>query len=718
MIKINIEALRVFNSLYKLGITEQEFTEIREEQKHEERTGLSINLVKKGKIIGVSHDEKQSIVIKKVRGDIKPIPKSRILFKTLITFKDIPEEIYTLHAIAQYHALDTTIKYTANTIEELKDRVCDRFIDRYPKELGEKINTGYSYNTDKAEKKAKLNLIQKQIKALFWLFDEDFKEFKPQTARKNVARIIKVFQRNNRRLAIIQINEKWERKSGGVMCQRWIDTIKQTTFKIVTFTPKDERFNFVSPNREIFLKYEGGYSGNSNIWLDDKLFEKVTAQELSILSNKFEDEWVFLTADEYNKQSKGVRLELMNARRKEQEDNIRSKLEKEIKKRFKKGKVVRQGITLSNTEISYQGVSIKGKRIGEYIAQQQIHLLESPNFNEIFEGFIDYILDYQQTGFDREYNACFVSRLNGKQKIEIHNTKIVVEKKGNLLYVNGKKINQDDVGKVLKNAITYNTQAEYDEWVSYTSRVNLRLQEALNNTAMAFELHIDNTDDNCLVGDTTKMSLSIPIRRENNKNYVKIGNKEYKVKNIQALFDLGKEVNSCKYRYGGGGYLQRTIKLLYKAIADITPKAIGELIKNGKKEYRLMNKEREERELKRINRSKEFIKNAVKLTKAKKVNGGYFVKGLTKITYFVDERSLEVYTIKNGKQDKNLCIVDNDYSWERKDDEALRNDRVAKRLLMLSKDKKVAKEIYDTGDKVDQHWRTIQENKTNESVVI
>ena len=92
------------------------------------------------------------------------------------------------------------------------------------------------------------------------------------------------------------------------------------------------------------------------------------------------------------------------------------------------------------------------------------------------------------------------------------------------------------------------------------------------------------------------------------------------------------------------------------------------------------------------------------------------MKGVSGTLYFVDEDNLGVWTIKDGQQDTHLCIVDDDYSWD-EDDEALQNDRIAKRLLMLAKDKKVAREIYDKGDKVDTHWLEIQEARTGSVVV-
>ncbi len=718
---MDINALRVFNALYRLGITETEFKEISKEQSHTERTGLCVNLIKKGNIIGVSHDERHQIIINKISGTIKVQPKSRVLFKTLIPFMELPQEVYTLHQIAQYRALDTEIRYEVRNMDELKDRICDRFVDGYPKELGGMYEDVYAgFESREKNKRLKPKLVERQLKALFWLFGEDFTAFKPCVARKNIARIIKVFQRNNRRLAIIQINEEWNKKRGGLLGGRWTDLIQRTSFKITTFTPGDERFNFVSPNREIFLMYECDNHGKANIWLADDMFEKVSAEELKILSKRYdenqEDRWIYLTADEYNKQRTGIRLELMNAKRAEQEESARDRLSKAMQEQFKNGKVVRQGIEMTKNSIIYEGVRIENNKIGEYIQQQQIHLLERPSFNEIFEGFVDYLLEYEQIGFDRNYDSKMKSSIEGKHILRANRIKIILEKRNKLFYVNDHRIKHDDIPEVLKSSIAFQTQAKYDEWVASTSKVDLRLQDILRKKSLTFEQFFDTTDENCLIQKKDRIRFSIPIKRKDGKNYVIIEGKDFRIKNINALLDLTKEINSFRHKYSGGGYLQRTIKLLFKAIDGITAEEIGKLIRNGRKEYRLSVERERKEQKKKLKRSRAFIRNAVRLTKARKVDGGYFVKGLTGTTYFVDEEDLEVWIIKNEKKDTHLCIVDNDYRWGDMDEDALKNDRIAKRLLLLSKDEKVAGEIYDKGDKVDKWW--LQIKRTNKGSVV
>jgi hypothetical protein len=58
---MDINALRVFNALHSLSISEEEFALIESEQGHTERSGLYIGCFKKEQSIGVSHDENQVV---------------------------------------------------------------------------------------------------------------------------------------------------------------------------------------------------------------------------------------------------------------------------------------------------------------------------------------------------------------------------------------------------------------------------------------------------------------------------------------------------------------------------------------------------------------------------------------------------------------------------------------------------------------------------------
>jgi len=116
--------------------------------------------------------------------------------------------------------MDAEIKHKATNIEELKDRVCDRFIDGNARELGGyyddvfyRDSRSYDPNIRDNWQSLKSELMDTQLNAIFWLFNEDYTKFNKSVkeARKNIPRIIKVFERNNRRLAIIHCTEDYEK---------------------------------------------------------------------------------------------------------------------------------------------------------------------------------------------------------------------------------------------------------------------------------------------------------------------------------------------------------------------------------------------------------------------------------------------------------------------------------------------------------------------------
>ncbi|MFH0874744.1 MAG: hypothetical protein V1859_02315 [archaeon] len=710
MIKINIETLRVFNALKKLGITETEFSEIEKELNSRIRTGLAIVCVKQDYSICVSHDERHQIVIRKIVYENKaPMAKSRILFKTLTNINDLPDEIYTLHSIAQYRALDDEIYYVADTLEELKDRICDRFSDNYPKELGDAYDEVYpSYNEREKNKVIRPQVVDEQLKSIFWLFNEPYSEIL-KASRDNIARIVKVFSRNNRRVAIIQECEEYNKqRSCGLYSGSWYEHISKVSLKIKTFTPRDRRYNYVCPGREVYLPH--GWEENGQIWLDDNLSEKVTHEELKVLSRRVTEErnnWILLTADSYNSMKNAVKLELLSAKRKATEDSARKNLVQSIQKSFSEGKAVRCGIEFTKKSVSYQGISFTGNKISLFLSEQNVLFMEQPDFTNIYESYIDWLLDPIV-----KHNIYYISKktvdfkFKGKELITVKGIKIILEKKGNNLFINNLRICKEDAAIAIKKAISFATCEEYNNWLKTVSILNLKLQKAFEQGGLDFELMIDKTDDNCLLNhdDESRMLLSISLIREKNKNYTVINSTRYKIKDINALLSLSKDVNMVRLGASGGGYLQRTIKILYQAIDGISPKEIGELIENGKDAYESLHKKQEKERLKKLKMSKKFIENAVRLSKAEKIKNGFLVQGLSGTIYFVGS-NLSVYTTKNGKTDKYLCIID----IGTEDSESGRNDAIAKRLLMLSKDKVVADELYDLGDKMDHWWLRLRE---------
>jgi hypothetical protein len=704
---MDINALRVFDSLHNLSITEEEFADLEREQKATDRTGLYIRCIKSGYSICVSHDENHKIIIREIKKEF-PVP-SRVLFKTLITFDDLPEEIYTLHAIAQYRALDTDMKYRADNLEELKDRICDRFIDSFPKELGHFYDDVHyqelhSYDEEKRTTcgELKTKLIERQLRALFWLFGEDYERFEKEVkvARKNIPRIIKVFERNNRRMAIIQRIEDYEKRRGGFMYNpAWFERVQGSRLMIRCFKPSNPQYNYVDVNREMYLPMD--HVETAEIWLDDDLFEKIEYPELKVLSKRmFPDQerggndarkWQLLTADEFNKKQTLLRIEVMSATRKHQEEEAKKNLAKSIDTQFKKGKVVRQGITFRKDSIECEGVAVKNDKLGAFVLRNQIHLQQEPEFSKIVKDFICYILNIEAVWSNYSSSMSYACNFKGDETIAIGKVKLRIESRKNNVFVNNHRISKNDLVDVIFTALFHRNQKDFDQYLAYSSRVNLTLQKALSDGGISFELKIDKTNDNSLPIKEEKMVLSLPIYREKGKNFTTINGTDYQIKDLNAFFDIGKDLNSARVGYGGGGYLQRTIKLLYRSIKGITPREIGEIIKNGEQEYTKLQEKIRKENAEKSKRAAGFLNEAVRLSKAKKIKDGFLITGKSGKQYTVNADTLAVYEAGKGKPDMYVCIVDmgtsTDTDWGRK-------DALAKRLLMLAHDLKVADQVH------------------------
>ncbi|NJD75747.1 MAG: hypothetical protein FIB08_01440 [Candidatus Methanoperedens sp.] len=704
---MDINALRVFDALHSLGITEAEFADLENEQKATDKTGLYIRCIRSGYFIGVSHDENHKILIKDCKKEF-PTP-GRVLFKTLITFDELPEEIYTLHAIAQYKSLDTDMKARADNLEELKDRICDRFVNNFPRELGRFYDDVHyqelhSYDEQKRASwgELKTKLIDRQLRALFWLFGDDYDKFEREVkpARKNIPRIIKVFERNNRRMAVIQRFDDYDKRRGGMMYNpAWYEKVQGNALMIACFKPGNPQYNYVDLNREMYLP--NGTDETAEIWLGNDLYEKTEFPELKVLSRRlFADKenndgarnrWVLLTADVFNRKQTLLRIEVMSAKRQHEEEETRKKLAKSVDDQFKKGKVVRQGITFTKNSIECEGILVKNDKLGGFVMRNQIHLQMEPEFSKIVKDFIIYALNIQAVWSNYSSDVNYVCNFTGDEKIQIGKVSLHIESRKHNIFVNDRRIAKNDLVDVIFTAMFHRNQKDFDQYLAYSSRVNLALQKALSDGGISFELKIDKTNDNSLPINEERMVLSLPLFREKNKNFTTINGVNYQIQDLNAFFDIGKDINSARIGYGGGGYLQRTIKLLYRSIKGITPKEIGEIIKNGEQEYTKLQEKIRKENAARLKKANGFLAEAVRLSKAKKIKNGFTIIGKSGKPYTINSETLAVYDVAKGSPGRYVCIVDMgtslDTDWGRK-------DALAKRLLMLAHDLKVADEVH------------------------
>ena len=678
---MDLITLRVLNTIHKLSITEEEFKDIEEEQ-NTIHTGIYIATVKGDNSILIDHDEKHRIMIMPVK-DAQP--KKRVLFKTL-TFKDVPENVYVLHRIGKYKALDDKIKHIANNMEELKEIILMRFTDSYPQELGGEYDDVWGEADERRKAKLKKpKIVEDQLKALYWLFGEDYND-EGIPSRLNIPRIIKVWKHKNKRTALFQEKECWTAERSPMYHS--YEKIDRITYKIKTYTPKDKEYNCVCPNREVGLSNNSDYS---EVWLDDNLFEKVPSSEIEIIMRlaKKDGFWL-LNADKYFEIQHHIKNECKRMVRGEEEEEAKKILVENIQKQFKDGKVVRNGITFTKDNISYEGIVVKGDKMDEYIVRNNLVFLEYPDFNEMIDDYIEELLKiHTDTNY---YPYMKTMTFQGKANLEVNGVKIEVVREKGRITVNGYRIAKEDVEEVVKSAIRH--KDEYNEYVAGVSKTCLKMQKILKRCYFKFELDVTGTNDCALSLKERKMILVIPVIQG---NFIIVNDKQFKIKNVRSFVNL--DVSYVDWRYNGSP-LQKFCVQLHKAVKDISEQEISLLIEEGMSNYSKQVEEQRKIDKVKIDKSKKFIENAVRISKAVKINDGYLVKGLSGTEYTVNSKTLAVY-----KGDDYICIVD--VKTDNKTEWGL-NDAVAKRLLMLSKDVKVAKEVHTLGDKMDAHWQEIE----------
>ena len=673
---MDINNLRVYNAMYNLKLSEEDFEKIQTELDSKNSGVANMNYTK-GYMIYIHHDNNNDIHIKKAKKGI-PTP-SRILCKTLITFQNIPEQIYTLHSIAKYKAWDWNHKFRADNLKQLKDRIIERFVDDYDKTIES----------------------EDQMKAVFWLFDQPFHQVKQVKARKGLLTILKVFSMKNKRLVIIK-DHYTHHHGGGFNGGSWDEEV--INYQVTTYKPNNPEYNYASPGREF----------KKTIWLDDDLIGKVSPAEISLIHNrKFGEytggEFLLLTSKEYGRLQASLRIELMSARRQEEKQEVEKQFENKAEKTFReKGKFVRNGITFSRNNISYGELEIQGPDMKNFIEDNNIITADNNDFNTLVASYIEHIMVRRCTENYYSGNVRFETTFEGEVDLKIGKVRVrVISKncgKAKILYLstpNSKikydyRIKRDEVCDVLKAAIGYSVQEDYDKFIERVSKVSLRLDNVLRQ-GLSFTITVRPREDNDLIKTVREVHYTLKVERDGNKNFLVFDDEKFKITDTPKFLTLQHTPEDTHDRVG---HINRMSKILMTSVKDLRPECVGTLIREGGKEHEA-----------RVARSKEFITNAVKLTKAKKKGDGWIVKGVSGKQYWVG-KDLQVYTFVNGEKDDYLCIVDVDSNTK---DEAGRNDCIAKRLLALSKDEVVAKDIYNNGDKVDKYWKEVGSNASVES---
>lgn len=504
---------------------------------------------------------------------------------------------------------------------------------------------------------------QKAVAALYKLLGLEYQKIdwavygKEKNLRKAPSYVNYIFRviplANNRRLAIT------------TQANNWGSEVKFVGFVV---TPEDRKYNYVD-NERFIAKYGESHRWStvdtSNVYFADP--NPIFPKEINVISREFSRSSGFMVID--NRTLDRAILQDKRVRDKEEAESkarsqIQSRLEK-LLEGLKEGKsFTYNDITFSLGQFEYEGQVVSNTEVDLFEVLRDFRLNyreEYFNFDRIFDQFLREV----QRGAQRSGGKI------GTVDYTIERTESVNSKnvKSKRFYINGIRINGKEVIDALKRALCYDKTKDYTKFLESISRCSLEIHEKL-----ATGIKVKSEDPIRRRGFTFKISLD----RENDKNFVVIGEEKISVKNINRLIALSGP--------GRGYYATRSLGDIIDLLTDekvlgLNHDQIASLISEGKKSLE-----------EQIKKEKEMLEKTLKLfgveEKSVTFSGGtmqtgYLVPGKLR-QYLVVKDDLRVYEYPSGRY---ICIVDKGHSTYTS------TSRLVNRIHALSNDSKLSKTI-------------------------
>jgi hypothetical protein len=230
--------------------------------------------------------------------------------------------------------------------------------------------------------------------------------------------------------------------------------------------------------------------------------------------------------------------------------------------------------------------------------------------------------------------------------------------------VNGYRINKEEVQQVLARAICFPNTEEFTTFCKSVSACSLKYHRLLAS-GLTITVHDEIFDET--------VSFKLTLERERGRNYISIGNKQWKIADTNRLLTI---LNAYK--------MSRVINILLSpAIVGMTGEEIKDVLEGGKKTL-VEQKQREEELLK--NTIEQFgieELNSVTCTNGK-ILSGYLVHGNMR-DYLVEKTKCMVFEYPSGRY---ICMVDKNGN-----NEHTNVARLVNRFYALSNDSRLATEI-------------------------
>lgn len=456
--------------------------------------------------------------------------------------------------------------------------------------------------------------------------------------------------------------------------------------KLVLYKPEDKGYNYIDKKRVLCERKFSSISDNKNmIYFDDKLSETLIENGFNIDSDIFKDENIdniIVGKDKYENFKKQQKLKKKRSEQKEKKKKMLKKKKEEMKKKFIEGE--KDELMLGDIKLTPSYIEYNNRRIGgeNYDIRNELSFLDGKRVD--LTDFNNWLKSICQ-GIYHKYNK---NKLYHEEKPFSHYTKLeVINENGNkiianvdvklsknecqLYYINGERINKNEVQTVLRDIVCMENQNSFDKYLSKISKCSLRYREYMAN-GVVFDVDIGITSRR----KTAKMRFD--IERENRKFYLVInkddGKERYRINRMNEFLRKTVEKKTTT-----------SLEKLYNyflSVFDISNEEVEEILKYGLRKYR-----------ETIKRSKILLEETIQaldVEKTKKdfgnsVKKGYVVTSNSNNKYFVTN-NLNVYTLP----DKNhICIVEKNM-----DNGLPKNDKLVTRLYSLKNDNRMVKDIH------------------------
>jgi len=560
----------------------------------------------------------------------------------------VPEQLYTLLENLHYcsemeiHALNDEEIEKHNGIEVYDDLTWLIEVTNGPrifeKIKAEELNDGLAINSSKEFDDS----FDKIIEMCDWLLPGAKKtETKDDVLEKQLLSenfgdrgealgyIEGILEKDNHRLGIISLYTK--------------DHYRKSSYRrLFLLNHEDDLFNYADIDRICVIDRRNHYSYTTIPISKTGVFGKLLFTEEVTLPTREALQWIVrhITGNDTqlydaSQLKLSVKKFSEDIRRKKEEEDEKKALETKLKQKIetiKAGKkLILNGMTIKKDSIEYEEQILKRSDKADWVYTSLLRLsraykFDDINWDSVFEEFIRTISRENSKG--EIGDVSFALRYEeSTNRANITSTKT---------YLNDHRINKMEILDCLRRAVCYETQEDFNEFLSNVSSCSLKFHRYLQ-TGVDFQVSGMRYNEG--------FSFKLPLERRKNLMYIVLGDNEYKVRdtnrliNTQNMSDLGEIME---------------LLLGDKVIEGMTIDDAKSVLKLAKIEFQSA-----------IDKSKKLLEETEKTLKLEKrkdiqmneitVREGYIVNGKLRQYVVANSEKCEVYEYPSGRY---ICIVD------------------------------------------------------------